>query len=436
MLGRTVASFRNRNFRLYWTGQLVSLIGTLMQIVGQSWLVLELTHSSIALGYVTALQFTPIMLTVLFAGVVVDRLPKHRVLLTTQSLLLIQASAMAYLTISGRVQLWHVYVLAAILGLLNVFDNPARQAFVAEIVDRSDIVNAVGLASAQFNAGKLIGPAIGGLVIAHWGTGGCFLLNAISFLAVLISLLLMRPSEFPGSPPRPTSRTSVAAGLSEGMRYLFGTPDLATTIIVLCGLGPFIYSTSQIVPLIAQNALHVQAEEFGVMVSAVGLGSLIAALVIATHGKSSVGLVLSSAASFCGVYLALAFVPSFALSLIVLALVGFSLQWFGTLVTTMLQLRTPDHLRARAMSVFALLTNGSQPLGALFMGFVTAWSNIRVTIAAESCISVLGLGLALLYRKRLEQRAAVYEATSPESIVGLEGGVRSAAAAPTLRPSG
>src|SRR5581483_10803906 len=155
MLGRTVASFRNRNFRLYWTGQLVSLIGTLMQIVGQSWLVLELTHSSIALGYVTALQFTPIMLTVLFAGVVVDRLPKHRVLLTTQSLLLIQASAMAYLTISGRVQLWHVYVLAAILGLLNVFDNPARQAFVAEIVDRSDIVNAVGLASAQFNAGKL-----------------------------------------------------------------------------------------------------------------------------------------------------------------------------------------------------------------------------------------------------------------------------------------
>ncbi len=400
VLGRTLSSFRNRNFRLYWTGQLVSLVGTLMQIVGQSWLVLELTHSPIALGIVGALQTTPILLTVLFAGVVVDRLPKHRVLLVTQTLLLVQASVLAYLTISGLVQLWHVYVLAAVLGLLNAFDNPTRQSFVGDIVDRSDMINAVGLASAQFNAGKLIGPAIGGLVIARWGTGGCFLVNAISFLAVLISLLLMRPGEFPNNPVRPATRVSILAGLIEGMRYFFSKPDLATSIILLCGLGPFIYSTSQIIPLIAQDAVHVEATEFGLMVSAVGLGSLLSALVIATQGKSSIRLVLMAATAFCVFWFAMAFAPTYAVSLIMLMLVGFSLQWFGTLVNSLLQIQSLDALRGRAMSVFALLTNGSQPLSALFMGFMTAWAGIRVTIAAEALVSALAVVLAILYRRR------------------------------------
>src|SRR5712692_2088401 len=306
-----------------------------MQIVGQSWLVLELTHSSIALGFVAALQFTPMLLTVLFAGVVIDRLSKRRLLLVTQTLLLMQAGVMAFLTISGLVQLWHVYVLDTTLGLLNAFDNPTRQAFVADIVDRADMVNAVGLASAQFNVGKLVGPAIGGLVIARWGTGVCFLLNALSFLAVLISLLLMKPEEFPVKAVPVHRHSSILAGLAEGLRYFLSKPDLTTALIVLCGLGPFIYSTSQIIPLIAQDALHVGAAEFGLMVSAVGLGYLLSALLIATHGKSTVGLVLISAASFCALYLVLAVVPAYVSALAVLLLVGFALQWFGTLVTTL-----------------------------------------------------------------------------------------------------
>jgi len=416
VLSRTLASFHNRNFRLYWSGQLVSLIGTLMQIVGQSWLVLELTHSSVALGIVAALQFTPMLLTVLFAGVVIDRLPKRGLLLVTQMALLAQAGVMALLTISGVVQLWHVYVLAVVLGLLNAFDNPTRQAFVADIVDRRDMVNAVSLASAQFNAGKLIGPAIGGLVIARWGTGVCFLLNALSFLAVIVCLALMRPEEFPAQPKRPARRSSILVDLVEGMRYFLSKPELATAIIVLCGLGPFIYSTSNIIPLIAQDALGVGPAEFGLMVSAVGLGSLISALVIATHGKSAVGLVLAAAASFCVLYLALAFVPTYATALAVLLLVGFALQWFGTLVNTLLQLGSPDHFRGRAMSVFALLTNGSQPIGALFMGFMAAAVGIRATIAAEAGFSTLCLGLALLYRARAASAPAVvpWQATNVE----------------------
>src|SRR5437867_8393861 len=226
----------------------------------------------------------------------------------------------------------------------------------------------------------------------------------------------MRPQEFPVTATTLRPRGSILVGLVEGLRYFLSKPDLTTALIVLCGLGPFIYSTSQIIPLIAQDALHVGAAEFGLMVSAVGLGSLLSALVIATHGKSTVGLTLISAASFCALYLVLAFVPTYVSALAVLLLVGFALQWFGTLVTTLLQLGSPDHFRGRAMSVFALLTNGMQPLGSLSMGFMAAWMGIRLTIAAQSVVCVLALGLALLYRSRLKPESHAMSATVDLSV--------------------
>ncbi|HLY65134.1 MAG TPA: MFS transporter, partial [Chloroflexota bacterium] len=314
----------------------------------------------------------------------------------------------------GVAAVWNVYLMAFLLGFVNVVDNPARQTFVLEMVGRDQLQNAVSLNSVVMNSARVVGPAIGGLVIARWGTGGCFLLNALSFLAVLISLILMRPDEFPVQISKHVRPRSIIGGLVEGMRYFLSKRDLATAIIVLCGLGPFIYSTSQIIPLIAQDALNVDAAKFGLMVSAVGFGSLISALVIATHGKSSIKMVLTAAALFCGLYLVLAFAPNYASSLIVLALVGFALQWFGTLVATLLQLGSLDHFRGRAMSVFSLLTNGSQPLSALFMGFVTAWVGVRMTIAAEAGISGLALGLALIYRART--RAMPSTGAEPELV--------------------
>src|SRR5581483_8442004 len=184
LLPRTFASFRSYNYRLFWSGQLVSQVGTWMQRIAQSWLVLELTHSPDKLGTVTALQFAPILFLSLFAGVWVDRLRKHRVLIVTQTLALIQSLALAILTLAGNIQLWQIYVLALVLGAINAVDNPARQAFVMEMVGRENIVNAVALNSAQFNGSRLVGPAIGGLIIAAWSVGVCFLVNAVSFLAV------------------------------------------------------------------------------------------------------------------------------------------------------------------------------------------------------------------------------------------------------------
>lgn len=404
MLGQTFASLENSNFRLFWTGQSVSLLGTWMQVVGQSWLVLELTHSPVALGLASALQYTPMLLTVLFAGVLVDRLPKHRLLLTTQTLMLVQAAALAILVISGRIEVWHVYVLATAFGFLNAFDQPTRQAFAVELVGREHVVNAVGLTSAQVNSAKLVGPAIGGLVIAHWGVGACFGINAISFLAMLTSLLLLRRGYLRPT-PRLTVRAPILTDLIDGWRFLLSQPDLTTAIILLLGLGPFIYSTSSIIPLIAQDALHVGASEFGLMVAAVGFGSLSVSLAIAMRAQSNVGAILRSASAFAILYMMLAFVPSYLAALVVLVLLGVALQSFGTLTSSLLQLGTPDRLRGRAMSVFTLLTNGITPLGALFMGFASAWRGVRFTLEAEASLCVIAVIMALLYRLRLNGRA-------------------------------
>lgn len=406
---RTFASFGSYNFRLFWIGQLVSQIGTWIQMVALPWLVLDLTHSAVALGAVTALQYAPILLVVLFAGVVVDRFPKQRVLMVTQAVSLLQALTLALLTATGRIQLWELYMLAILLGVTNAFDSPARQSFVTELVGRDYVVNAVGLSSAQFSSARLVGPALGGLVIATWGTAACFSLNAASFLAVLTSLFLLRPSEFHAMPRREAG-VPVIHQLRQGLGFLLSTPDLTVATIVLAGNGAFIYSTSSIIPLIARDELVVGPQRFGLLVAAVGLGSLVMALTIASRGKSSQRVVLGAAACFGLFYLSLAFAPSFAVGFVLLTLVGGSIQVFATSVNSLLQLGAPDYLRGRVMAVFTLLTNGITPLGALFTGFVTATAGIRFTLAGEAAICLMALALALAYRARVQPAAAIQTA--------------------------
>ena len=216
-------------------------------------------------------------------------------------------------------------MLAVLLGIVTAFDNPARQSFVVDLVGREHTVNAMGLASAQFNSGKLIGPAIGGLVIARWGVAACFSLNALSFLAVLISLLLLRPHELGGGVKRPGDGDR---GHSGRCAFMFSRPELTVVIILLGGLGAFIYSTSWTITLIARDMLNTGPTEYGLLVSAVGLGSLAAALGLATRGRSSVRALLWSAIAFAVFYLALAFAPTFAVAMVLLAVVGVALQWF------------------------------------------------------------------------------------------------------------
>jgi len=400
-MSRVFVSFRNYNFRLFWTGQLVSQIGTWMQLVAMPWLVLQLTHSPVALGTVTALQYVPILAVVLFAGVIVDRLPKQRLLIATQSISLAQALTLALLTATGRIEVWHIYLLAILLGLVNAFDQPARQSFVLDLVGRDNVVNAVGLSSAQFSSARLVGPALGGLIIANWGIPACFFLNAASFLAVLISLMFLRTRNF-YSVPRRTSDVRMLGELREGVRFLLTTPEMAVAIIVMLGNGAFIYSTSSIIPLIAQDALRVGPAQFGLLVASVGLGSLIMALTMASHGKASQRMLLAAAGAFALVYFSLSLTPSFEVALVQLAITGGSIQVFATTVNSRMQLGSPDHLRGRVMAVFTLLTNGITPLGALFTGFVTAAAGIRTTLAAEGMVCMVALGAGLAYGARVK----------------------------------
>ena len=398
-MSQTFASFRSYNYRLYWFGQLISQAGTWMQTVGQAWLVLELTRSPFALGTVAALQFLPVLCVTLFAGVIVDRLPKHRLLLATQSVALVQAAALAVLTASGQIQLWQIYLLASILGLVSAFDQPARQSFVMELVGRENVVNAVALNSAQFNAARLIGPALGGVLIASLGVAICFFVNAASFVAVLVSLMLLRTNEFHSTTPKRSGK-HVFSELGEGIRFLAGEPKLMVIVIVVAGIGCFGYNFNTVIPLLAQYSLHVGASGFGLLVTSVGIGSLVAALAVAARGRASQRVFLAGAIGFGASYMAVGFVPWFGVAMALLAVLGFASLTFSSAANSSLQLGSPDHLRGRVMSVFTMLVMGSTPIGALFTGWLAEAAGIQATVAVEASICLLGVALALAYQAR------------------------------------
>jgi MFS family permease len=388
-LPRTFASFRSYNFRLFWSGQLVSQVGTWMQRVAQSWLVLQLTHSPEKLGIVTAFQFAPILFLSLFAGVWVDRLPKHRVVIATQSLALVQSLALAILTIAGNIQLWQIYVLALMLGAINAFDNPARQSFLMEMVGRENIVNAVALNSAQFNGSRLLGPAIGGLIIAGWSVGVCFLINAVSFFAVLVGLLMMRPGEFYNVSPRGRSTAAIGSQLKEGLTFVFGRADLTVVVIVASVIACFGYNFNVVMPLMAERAFNAGADAFGLLMAAIGLGSLVAAFAVATAGKSNVKVLLFGAMAFGVLEIATAASPWFPLALVLLVGVGYAGLIITSSANTQLQLSAPDELRGRVMSVYSLMFTGTTPIGALITGFLAGAIHVRLTLAIEAAMCVL-----------------------------------------------
>ncbi len=290
-LGRLVAGFgtafealKVRNYRLFWLGQLVSQMGTWVQRVAQAWLVLTLTDPPLALGTVTALQFLPILGFSLVGGMLADRVPKRRLLLVTQSLMACQALVLAALTAFGAIWLWHIYALAFFLGLVNALDNPARQSFVPELVGRAHVPNAVALNSMVFNVSRILGPGIGGLGVATVGFAGCFLANALSFLATIGALLLMDPKGFfvPGD-----GRRRPGAGLGPALRYAVRTPTVLTVIILLAFVGTFGYNFTVVLPLVARYVLGADAAGFGLMTGAMGVGSVLAALWLAYRRRPS-----------------------------------------------------------------------------------------------------------------------------------------------------
>jgi MFS family permease len=389
-LTRSLSALRHRNFRLFWSGQMISLIGTWMQSTGQAWLVLQLTKSGWALGIVGALQFLPVLCFALFGGVLADRLPKRRMLLITQSAAAILAFTLWLLVFTNTVQLWQVFIFAALLGLCNAFDMPTRQSFVMEMVGREDLSNAVALNSSIFNMARLVGPGIAGLMIAWIGEAPLFFLNSISYIPVIIGLALINAKQLHSPRPRPQAQVqSTFASLHEGFSYIKRTHVVLMIIIVIGTISLFGINFNVTLPLISTEVLKLDAKGFGFISSAFGGGALLASLILALGGKSpGIKQMLFSAILFgiCESLFALS--PWYWLSLLLVAMVGFTQVSFSAVANATLQVVTPDHLRGRIMSVYMLVFAGSVPLGNLFTGWLDHSYNASIAVLVGAVLSL------------------------------------------------
>jgi len=401
-LGRTFRALHLRDFRLFWLGQVVSNTGTWMQSIAQAWLVLRLTDSPFALGTVTMLQALPVLMFGLFGGVIADRFPKRKLLLFTQLMMCLQALALGILTYTDLIQLWQVYVLALSLGLLNALDNPTRQTLVSELVPPDDLPNAVSLNSLSFNTSRLIGPAAGGLTIAVVGVAGCFLLNALSFVGVVTSLLLIRTR--PSAHAAGRRRGAILSQVGEGLRYAFATPDVLFVVILMAAIGCFGYNFQTILPLIAQYVLHADAASFGLLTSSMAIGSVGSALFMASRGKVTRRRIFVGAIGFSLLLFSIPFASNWLLLIpLLIALGAFSIM-FGSSANVHLQTVTPPALRGRVMSIYTLLFLGSTPIGSMIVGTLAEHQGVQVAIAEMAAVCMVGVLGGVLYLSRVRQQ--------------------------------
>ena len=393
----TFAALTVPNYRVYISGQAISLVGTWMQMTAQSWLVLTLTHSSTALGAIVALQTLPVLLLGPYGGVIADRVDKRRLMVILQSAMGVQALVLGLLTVTGAVRLWEVGLLAALLGLNNAFENPARQSFMLEMVGADNLRNAVSLNSVLVNVARSVGPAAAGILIATTGEGVCFLVNAASFVAVVSSLVRLDRAALAPSPPAPRERGQ----LREGLRYVARTPELGVPLLMMAIAGMLAYEFQVSLPVMARRGLHAGAAGFGFMTAAMGIGAVAGGLLVAARGRTGLRPLIAAACAF-GVALALAaLAPSLPVELAALALVGWASISFMSTGNATLQLTAPPSMRGRVMSLWFVAFQGSTPIGAPIVGWAMAAAGARagLGIAAVTCLAVAAVGLLALRRK-------------------------------------
>ncbi len=399
----TFASLRYRNFRLFFGGQLISLIGTWMQNTAQGWLVYELTGSKILLGVVAAVGSTPMMLFSVWGGSVADRYSKRRIVLCTQVSMMVFAFLFAGLVWSGRIQPWHIMILAALGGCALAFDMPARQAFMVEMTSREDLINAISLNSSIVNGARVIGPSVAGLMMARVGIGMCFFLNGLSFVAVIAGLWLMRLPRFV-PPPRNSSAWAHAA---EGFSYVWHHGRMRTLLILFAVVGVFGWSYSVLMPAFARDVLKVGQARYGMLLGANGIGALLGALTVASVGAhmNRRVLVLGGLGFFSAMLLLLAWVQSYYTALVLLALAGWGMLLFFSTTNTLLQTSASDEMRGRVMGIWTLVFGGTTPLGGLEAGTLSHYLGVRwaVTIGAIVCAAA-GLVVWLIVRQRPSQK--------------------------------
>ena len=394
----TFASFSVPNFRRYFAGQAVSMVGTWMQAVAQSWLVLQLTGSATALGSVVALQTLPVLVLGPYGGVVADRLDKRKLMIGLQTMMGLLALVLGLLTVTGAVELWHVYLLAFLLGLNNCFENPARQAFVLEMVGPDVLRNAVSLNSVLVNAARAVGPAIAGIVIAAGGLGVCFLLNAVSFVAVVLSLIRLDVDALRPSPPA----TRAPGQLREGLRYVAGTPTLLIPLLMMALVGCLAYEFQVVLPVLAQDSFGGDASVYGFMTAAMGVGAVVGGLFVAARGRTGLPALIGTSMVFGVVIAAAALAPTLWLELFALLLVGAGSVAFLSIGNSTLQLEAEPHMRGRVMALWSVAFLGSTPIGGPIAGAVSQHLGARVGLlmGAVTCVVAGLLGLLVIRRQR------------------------------------
>ncbi|MET9503966.1 MFS transporter [Streptomyces sp. NPDC006259] len=383
-----------RNYRLFFAGQVVSNIGTWMQRIAQDWLVLSLTGSATAVGITTALQFLPMLLFGLYGGVLVDRLSKRRTLLFTQMAMAVTGIALALLTLSGHVEIWHVYVAALAVGLATVLDNPARQSFVSEMVGPDQLQNAVSLNSANFQSARLVGPAVAGLMITGVGTGWAFLANGLSFVAPIAGLLLMRSRELHAVERAPRARGQ----LREGLRYVAGRPDLTWTIVLVGFVGTFGFNFPVYLSAFADDVFHAGAGSYSLFNTLMAVGSLVGALLAARRGTSRMRVLIAAAVAFGVMELVAAVAPSLWLFALLMAPIGMFGMTVNVTANTTIQMGTDPAMRGRVMALYMMVFLGGSPVGAPIAGWITDVYGVRAGLAAGGAVSALAavvIGLVL-----------------------------------------
>jgi len=390
-------ALRYRNYRLFFIGQGISLVGSWIQIIAVSWLVYRLTNSPFLLGAVGFASQIPTFLLAPFAGVLADRLNRRRILIITQTLFMIQALILAILALTGNIAVWHILVLGVFVGLVNGFDIPARQAFVVDIIEnRNDLVNAIALNSSMFNAARLLGPAVAGILIAATGEGACFLINSISFLAVIFALLAMRIKT-----KKPTQQNShILQGLKEGFIYAFGFAPIRYILLLLSLVSLMGMSYAILMPIVAKEILGGGARTLGLLMGATGLGALAGTVFLASR-KSIQGLekiITWGTLIFGAGVVAFSFSRVLRMSLLLLLGVGFGMMIQMGASNTVLQSLTEDDKRGRVMSFFAMAFMGMAPFGSLLAGSLTSWIGAGNTLLISGVCCIFG---SLFFSRKL-----------------------------------
>jgi len=394
-------ALRHRDFRVFFAGQAVALVGSWMQQVAQAWLVLSLTNSPLRLGLVGSLNFLPVLLFAIVGGAVADRLPKRRLLVITQSLLGCQTLALAALIVTGHVRYWHVCVLAIVWGIANTVDLPVRQAFVVELAGRTDVASAVALNSAAFNVARIAGPAAAGLLIARAGVAPAYFINAGAFVVVIVTLLLLRAR----GAPAPRQGTTIGAEIREGVRYALGTPRIMSLLAVLFVVSITVFNFSIYVPLFARQVLGRGPEGFGLLMASVGVGAVGGGLTLGALRAPALSRLFVTGFLSCAGLVVMSLVDRFGVAAVAL----FALGWISVMVVAgcqvALQLAAPDRLRGRIMSLHTFIYGGVFPFGAFTIGSISEHWGVSWAFRVAGLFGLGGLSLVVAWW-RLRARGA------------------------------